>query len=426
MKYGSLFLACAVFAGCGDDDVLPILDAGAMDAGNPDVGSDAGNDTGPEPDAGPVCEDGEVPLGRGEHSMIYDTRRDRLVAFGGTVAFPEMCMPRYEYTDEVWVFDPVCQTWTQNTPSIGGPGRRARQAMVHDAAGDRAIAFGGRTYEGGFSFRIRADIHVLDLETMAWTELIPANETLPPRSHAAMAFDEPGNRLVVFGGNLGGGVFSPELTSDTWEYDLATNEWTELTPAESPGARYGHAFTQVGRKMYVYGGSGPMGSFANDVWEFDLDTNEWTGVRGGGPDSPPSRFGAALFDDGAGGLLMALGHDATDLGNVNDLWHLNLTTNAWTELRHGDVLSGVANGICDFPADFTTPDLEGPERRNFQGYASGGGQAFISFGKTDCGNANDMWTIDLAAPDFALAGSTTTSGEACNRSGREDCTSLCF
>lgn len=395
-----------------------------LDASRPDVGNDAGNDTGPEPDAGPVCEAGEVPLGRGEHSMIYDVRRDRLVAHGGTVAFPEMCRPRYEYTNEVWVFDPVCGTWREDTPAVGGPGRRARQAMVYDEANDRAIFFGGRTHQGGESFRNYADLHTLDLETMAWGELLPTGDSPPPRSHAAIALDEVNNRLVIFGGNSGGSVFMPVVSGDTWEFDLETNEWTELEPARSPTARYGHAFTQVDRTMYVFGGT--AGPFANDVWAFDLDTNEWTQVSGGGPDSPPTRFGAALFGDGDGGLIMALGHDATDLGNINDLWRLDLGSTTWTELRQGDVLNGMANGICDFPADFTTPDLDGPERRNFQGYAAGDGRAFISFGKTDCGNANDVWAIDLTAPDWALVGSTTTSGEACNRSGREDCASLCF
>lgn len=425
MKYGSLFLACAVFVACGDDDTLPVFDGGTpLDVGT-DASPDVGSDAGPELDAGPECEAGEVPLGRGEHTMIYDTLRERLVAYGGTVAFPEMCMPRYEYSDEVWLFDPVCGTWRQNTPSIGGPGLRARHSMVYDEAGDRAIVFGGRTYQGGLSFRSYADVYVLDLETMAWTELFPVGDTPPVRSHAAMVHDATNNRIVIFGGNTGaGGVFMPEVLSDTWAYDLETNVWTELAPASSPTGRYGHAFTRIDRTMYIFGGT--AGGFANDVWAFDLDTNEWTAISGGGPDAPPTRFGAAIFGDDDGGLIMALGHDATDLGNINDLWRLDLGSATWTEFRRGDVLNGMANGICDFPADFTTPDLDGPERRNFQGYAAGGGQAFISFGKTDCGNANDVWAIDFSAPDWALVGSTTTSGEACNRSGREDCASLCF
>ena len=57
--------------------------------------------------------------------------------------------------------------------------------------------------------------------------------------------------------------------------------------------------------------------------------------------------------------------------------------------------------------------------------AVGGGQVLIAGGKTDCGNVNDVWGLDLAAGTWNVL-RAPTDGESCIRSGRTDCTTLCF
>ena len=113
------------------------------------------------------------------------------------------------------------------------------------------------------------------------------------------------------------------------------------------------------------------------------------------------------------------------MGNLNDLWQLDVATGAWTELRTGDTHNGDAR-VCELPADFTTQDLDAPERRELSAWVQSTTHGYVVGGKTDCGNANDIWRVDLAAPDWEPVGQATTSGESCARSGNAACAEYCF
>ena len=406
---GSVVLVSA----CGDDDSTDeVMDLGPADASM-------------ATDAGPDCEPtGMIPLARGEHAAVMDAERSRILVYGGNVAVPVECMPATEYTDELWAFDLRCGSWTQLT-STGGPGVRARSAMVTSADGDKAYLFGGRIRSGS-TYTNYADVWELDLSSLSWREITTSGTGPTPRSQAVIAHDATRNRLVVFGGNISADPLSIEGSDDTWAVDLSSGAWSRIAEDSPPTRRYAHAAAHQGDTFYVFGGSPNFfGPFTNDVWALDLATDTWSPVSGGGPGTPASRFGAALFAAGDQ-LVMVAGHDATDLGNVNDIWVLDIASGTWTEPVHGDELTGTALGPCDFPADFTSPDVNAPERRHYFGAVQGGGRGYVVMGKTDCGNVNDVWSVDLETPEWSLVGQATTSGEACNRSGATTCTSLCF
>ncbi len=411
-------LACLLLAltlvHCGDDDSTDATDGTADAAVTPDA----------ETDAGITCEPGMVPTARGEHATVVDAARNRLLAYGGNLAFPVECRPMTDITDEMWAFDLACGTWSAVTP-VNAPGVRARHAMVTAAGGERAYLFGGRQ-QASSGYTNFNDVWELDLATLTFTEIPTTGDAPEARSHAVLAHDDARNRLVVFGGNVSTSGLTITGVADTWALDLETGAWTQLAVDAGPPARYAHAGVADENALYVFGGSPSFnGPFLNDVWAFDFATDTWTAVSGGGPASPNTRFGAGLFLDG-GTLVMVAGHDSTDLGNENDLWTLDIATGTWTEVVPGDVHSGMAAGLCDFPADFTTPDLEAPERRHYFGTVQHDGAGYVVMGKTDCGNVNDVWRVDLSAPEWELFGQASTAGEACNRSGATNCSSLCF
>ena len=65
-------------------------------------------------------------------------------------------------------------------------------------------------------------------------------------------------------------------------------------------------------------------------------------------------------------------------------------------LTQGDTYNRPAYGVCDFPADFTNVDPNSPERRAAAAWTLTDDNRFMVFGgKTDCGNANDVWALDL-------------------------------
>ena len=79
-------------------------------------------------------------------------------------------------------------------------------------------------------------------ETRQWTQV--AKHARPSRrALQAMAYDEARRVVVIYGGNMLDS-FSGDTTfqEDTWEWDGATDTWTDRTPSDGgPGPRIGAA-----------------------------------------------------------------------------------------------------------------------------------------------------------------------------------------
>ncbi|MCA9610058.1 MAG: hypothetical protein KC619_30890 [Myxococcales bacterium] len=404
----TLFAVSALVACDGD---MP----GDGDAG--DMGSDAGP---MGDDAGMVDCTGrpsEAPVTRSETGMVYDATRNRLVVYGGNTAASERCdVPPSVVVDEMWAFHFDCGNWERLSPS-GGPGLLVRHATVLDTMRDRMLVFGGRSSSSSYSNAVWA----FDLATDTWSEVATTGDTPAPVAEAIATYDAPRDRLVVFGGDPGGFVGSAGM----YALDLATNAWTQLDATGGPGARLYHAGTRVGDELVVFGGAtGFNPPYFNDTFIFDLSTDTWRELTTTG--NPQPRFGMELIADEAGHrVLMAFGHDDTDLGNRNDVHALDLGSGAWTEVHVGDTPNNPATGMCMFPADFTTLEDGTPERRYSVGLAQTGTLAYAFGGKADCGYLNDVWSIDVATGAWTRV-RASTGGEVCLRTGRTDCTTLCF
>ena len=58
----------------------------------------------------------ESPSPRRDHSMAYDSSGDKIVLFGGATGDPEHYGRSGNYSDELWLFDPKADQWSQVTP----------------------------------------------------------------------------------------------------------------------------------------------------------------------------------------------------------------------------------------------------------------------------------------------------------------------
>lgn len=79
------------------------------------------------------------PLGRGFFDLAYDSARERVVLYGGTVTYPPNIAPDNIFADH-WEWDGT--SWTL----IGdgdGPGKRSGQGMAYDAHRGCLVLFGG-------------------------------------------------------------------------------------------------------------------------------------------------------------------------------------------------------------------------------------------------------------------------------------------
>ena len=126
-------------------------------------------------------------------------------------------------------------------------------------------------------------------------------------------------------GYIGTGFYmtsTPFYKRDFWEWDQATNTWTQK--ANFGGiARTGAVGFSIGSKGYI--GMGWGGSYPKDFWEYNPTTNAWT---------PKANFPGAGREWAAGFSVGTKGYFGT--GNAgasytNDFWEWDQTTNTWAQ-----------------------------------------------------------------------------------------------
>ncbi len=379
------------------------------------------------------------PPPRAEAFGGFDPVRRTLWIFGGDDGAPVQCNPSPHPIGDLWRYDVDCGVFEEVTLDAGAPapGGRARGFSVYDPAGDRLIVYGGR-YRSGHRGRytVYGDVWALDLASATWTRLDGAGGPSPtPRSSPAGGLDETRGEIVIFGGNASdsGLTFAP--LGDTWAFSLADGTWRPIETGAGPAPRLLHAAAVdgAGGRLFVYGGTKSFfADFMADLWVLDMASGTWTelhdGSGAGSGDVPLGRIWSnLLYDAPRDRLLLFGGHDAGAVGNNNDLWAFDLATGTWSNLIPPESVQTPAHGFCDFPPDFTQPNLEVPERRSAALMALDGrrGEWLVYAGKTDCGIIDDLWVLDPAAEAFSrLLGAS--SGEGCLRGENPDlCVALC-
>lgn len=367
----------------------------------------------------------DQPSPRGDVAGAWDAAGERFVLFGGDEGVPEQCMSMTDFSGETWVFEPDCDTFRLLDPA-DSPKRRGRHTLVADDTQPRLVLHGGRfRADTSGDYDVFSDTWVFDLQTDSWSEIDAPGGPSPRSNHGAVVV---GGTLWVYGGNASndGLVFEP--LGDVWSLDLATGAWTEHETTGGPDARLFHAVATDGDFLYVYAGGDEnafTGPFFQDLWALDLTTLAWTELSDGS-DGPEGRISPVLaYDAVADQLVVFAGHDDQALGNHNELWTFDLGTSTWDRVRRGDVEDQGANGFCDFPADFTEVDLESPERRySFASAMAPSGELYVFGGKTDCGIINDVWSFSMTDAAWSQR-VRATFGESCTRA-YTDCTTLCF
>jgi Kelch motif protein/galactose oxidase-like protein/flagellar hook capping protein FlgD len=269
---------------------------------------------------------GTQPLGRYSCSAVYDRTGDRLIVFGGTTStgFP---------SNDAWALDfkQSVPTWTQLAPIGSPPTPRTDMSAVFDPRRNRMVIFGGLDSTG---YNLN-DTWVLTLaEPPIWIQLLRAGAP-PERRSAAMAYDSLRDQIIVQGGF---GV-SPDL-NDTWTLGLGTTAgWVPVFATGPPPGRHNHtAIVDPVRDRLVIFGGGSLSTTFNDVWALPLGGGTaWTLLTPAGR-LPVARFGhAMIFDPPRDRIVVCAGRDTTGLAALSailrgDTWELNFAANAWAPL----------------------------------------------------------------------------------------------
>lgn len=419
----AVYFTVLALAACGSSNATP--DAAVVDATPTDA-----TRTDASPADAKVCEaTSDQPLPRGDAAGAVDPTTGALFVFGGDTGATVMCIPHPAHDGETWRFDPACNRWTRLSGDAT-PSPRARTAYAVDARRRQMLIFGGRFRAAASgAYTLYRDVWALDFATGAWREVETTGDAPTARANAAAVVDAAGAALWIFGGSTStdGASFSPR--NDTWRLDLETRAWSRVTAASAPSARLFHAMTAVGSDLVVVGGGGAnafTGPFNRDAWRLDTAAGAWSRLPLSGDTAAlAGRINLALVTRSDGELLVLGGHDDGALGNRNDVIALGVD-GALTVRRPGDALGAAASGACMFPADFSVPDMDAPERRSaFVAAPDPARHRVIVYGgKTDCGLAGDVWSFDLEQLQWSpLRG--TTDGLSCVRTGRDNCRDLC-
>jgi MYXO-CTERM domain-containing protein len=250
---------------------------------------------------------GARPIARSGAGMVFDSNRNKFVIFGGRSA------TNYDLAD-TWEWDPATGAFTDRTGSGVAPVGRSQHSMVFEKSTGKVLLFGGglagTDYNGiGISLAF-ADTWEWDPTAGAWAQLAPA--TAPSaRYDSAMVWDSKRSRAVLFGGmQKDQADVDGTPMQDTWEWDPAKQGWTERkTTGAEPSARYGHAMAYDpvrGLIVLVGGGDSNTGSSSSDlgqnaladVWNWDPIAGTWAQrLTGSEPNLPAGRLYASLVTD---------------------------------------------------------------------------------------------------------------------------------
>ncbi len=197
------------------------------------------------------------PPVRARAAMTYDPNSRKAIMFGGSNWFTGA------NHQDTWEWDGEQGFWAELAPRGTIPSARYGHALIHDGGG-RVLMLGGYAPSPGIYLQ---DVWEWDQPGQSWIDRSPFGPRPIPRSLMSVALDRQRRRIVVFGGQSS----SSGSSNDLWELDPDTATWRDVTPGNSPSPRHAAAMTYDQRRsrLVLFGGDsggGPITRFG-DLWE---------------------------------------------------------------------------------------------------------------------------------------------------------------
>ncbi|MCW4048863.1 MAG: hypothetical protein NWE89_03920 [Candidatus Bathyarchaeota archaeon] len=209
---------------------------------------------------------------------------------------------------------------------IEEPSRRMGQAMIYDPVNKRVLMFGGSVYTNNYAFY--DELWSFETVTSSWT-LVETGVKPSGRFHHSMVYVPDRHQILLFGG-----WSTSDKIGDTWVYDIASNSWLELHPADHPSPRSSAAMTYDEENKVVVLFGGVNGDTHTDVWVYDFNLENWVCMN---PSSHPlPQYGSGMVYDSVNNkILLYPGHWSTSRtvhGFGDKVWVYDYIENTWTEL----------------------------------------------------------------------------------------------
>ncbi|KGO86541.1 hypothetical protein Q765_09945 [Flavobacterium rivuli WB 3.3-2 = DSM 21788] len=257
-------------------------------------------------------------------------------------------------TDSWFEYDPVANTWTAKTnflnqaPEITQPRlENVCKAAISNIGNDIYI-FGGDKSFTDYTSNFTDNLYKYSITTNLWETV---NEEMGGNRRSASGFYANG-KLYLGGGENG------EHMTDFWEYDIATDAWTQKEDLNSK--HHWRSATEIDGKGYFIGGfSRNPQTTTDDLWVYDPATNTWT------EKAPyPGNGGVSIVSFSHNGKLYAgMGLIHTFFSSTNDFYEYDPATDQWTQLASAPAISAslfayftigdVAYVITDYSSNVT-------------------------------------------------------------------------
>lgn len=281
---------------------------------------------------------GAAPAPRALAAAVSVEHRRQVVVFGG-VSYTSDLSSIVTF-DDLWSYDTLRNRWTQLRSATAGPIGRAGPAMWQ--VGDQIFVFGGATS----SQQALNDLWAFDLRTSRWTQVTANGAAGSPvaRFEGYTGTDARMGKLTIFGGITGAdtGFVSK---NDTWQFDLRSRTWAEVTPQSgtnvTPGRSSGAA-ASLGSSLLIHGGDVPGGSSGcgagfpqnptDELWRFDLKRLRWDKLTPGGDAAPRLKRTAAVSVEGR--MLVFGGYDFSCPNGVGSGQVWNEAVYSYSPLPH--------------------------------------------------------------------------------------------
>lgn len=210
------------------------------------------------------------------------------------------------------------------------------------------------------------------------------------------------------------------------------------TATNNPGARTGAvSWTDASGNFWLFGGSGRdfigNSGYLNDLWKYTPSTNQWVWVKGDNiiaqpgiygtqgvnspTNAPGGRSSATGWLDNSGNLWLFGGYgygSSTGLGQLNDLWRYNISTNIWTWVSGANTNYQAASyGTLTVSSPSNMPG----SRYGAKSWADASGDLWLFGGignttnSVSIGALNDLWKYTIGNNQWTWMNGTSSANQ---------------
>ena len=254
------------------------------------------------------------PSAREDHSMIYDSTHDCVILFGGEIA--------RDVDNSWWFYNYSSNTWTRAIPT---PLSRTRHSMTYDSTHNQVILFGGVDKKGN----LNEETWIYTCSNNSWRNMNPTTKPSARMGHS-MVYDSTRDQVILFGGYIGGEQDSDE----TWIYKYNNNSWKKMDPLIKPSKRedYSMVYDSTHDHIILFGGLSYSPSSSNmnfETWIYTYNNNSWKNMD---PLIKPSaRSGHSMVYDSTHDQVILFGGWYSQ--NSDATWIYNFTDNIWINMQ---------------------------------------------------------------------------------------------